>query len=512
MSEFQNHLLANLRKIVAVLAIACLPSLVAAAADGSESAELRISHDTYNPVKLMGDVSYTSISVNWEIDLANADGNQNQFSMAKAGANLYLCVDYFSEPRNGKLFLREYRILDGSHREIEVELPTDLQGDGTRFHSITTDDYGNLIALFVRRCQENILHPELVLCEIKLSHEALELDVDNAVTILLPNIKLAPLHEGSEIYPPWIGSIQRLAGSFDARLFQFGLAFGWNEKGTKNQYAYLRIEYDESVSYNQPSRIDVTRLDIEGNLDAYVAPDVAEFPTDSELLMVTRGPEGVGDKYFTPKLYRDGTCCDVEIMGENDAVNCRGFYTFMHNGHELSAYAVHHNEKDGSAFNIMEWNTEHNSCSTLWKAPATAFKYDFAAFPVYRYYRQLAIAENNISPLGRSNGAVSTDLYLCSPGSGIGSYTITTPDTPTGIDVTDASDHGLVQHGNKLFVRGSEREVMDALLVVMDLSGRVVKTVDLRALNDSEIDLSSLVAPGIYVVRLGADVLKVMAY
>ena len=184
----------------------------------------------------------------------------------------------------------------------------------------------------------------------------------------------------------------------------------------------------------------------------------------------------------------------------------------MHNGHELSAYAVHHNEKDGSAFNIMEWNTEHNSCSTLWKAPATAFKYDFAAFPVYRYYRQLAIAENNISPLGRSNGAVSTDLYLCSPGSGIGSYTITTPDTPTGIDVTDASDHGLVQHGNKLFVRGSEREVMDALLVVMDLSGRVVKTVDLRALNDSEIDLSSLVAPGIYVVRLGADVLKVMAY
>ena len=40
-----------------------------------------------------------------------------------------------------------------------------------------------------------------------------------------------------------------------------------------------------------------------------------EFPTDSELLMITRGPEGVGDKYFTPKLYRDGTCCDVEIMG-----------------------------------------------------------------------------------------------------------------------------------------------------------------------------------------------------
>lgn len=510
MFKLKNHLLANLGKMVAVIAIACLSSLAVTAADDSESAELRISHDTYDPVKLMGDVSYTSISVNWEIDLANADGNQNQFSMVKAGDNLYLCVDYFSAPRNGKLFLREYRISDGNHRELEVELPADLQGDGTRFHSITTDDYGNLIAVFVRRCQENILHPELVLCEIKLSHEALELDVDNAVTMLLSNIKLAPLKDGEDIYSFWVGSVQRISGSFDARLFQFGLAFGWNEKGTKNQYAYLRIEYDESVSYNQPARIDVTRLDVEGDLYENAAPDVAEFPTDSELLMVTRAPEG--DKYFTPKLYRDGTRCDVEIMGENDAVNCRGFYTFMHNGHELSAYAVHHNEKNGSAFNIVEWNKEHNSCSTLWKAPATAFKYDVAAFPVYRYYRQLAIAENNISPLGRSNGAVSTDLYLCSPGSGIGSYTITTPDTPTGIDVTDASDHGLVQHGNKLLVRGSERGVKDALLVVMDLSGRVVTTVDLRALNNGEIDLSSLVAPGIYVVRFGADVLKVMAY
>lgn len=61
-------------------------------------------------------------------------------------------------------------------------------------------------------------------------------------------------------------------------------------------------------------------------------------------------------------------------------------------------------------------------------------------------------------------------------------------------------------------MRGSERGVKDALLVVMDLSGRVVTTVDLRALNNGEIDLSSLVAPGIYVVRFGADVLKVMAY
>lgn len=105
MSKFQCYLPADFRKCVVAFVIVILSSLVVVASD-SESAELRTSHDVYAPVRLDGDLSHTSISVNWEIDLANADGNQNHFSMAKTGDNLYVCVDYFGEPHNGKLFLR----------------------------------------------------------------------------------------------------------------------------------------------------------------------------------------------------------------------------------------------------------------------------------------------------------------------------------------------------------------------------------------------------------------------
>ena len=289
------------------------------------------------------------------------------------------------------------------------------------------------------------------------------------------------------------------------------MAFGWNEKRTTNKYAYLKIRYDGTAGYNQPASADVTPLDIEGDLYGNAAPDVAEFPTDSELFMVTRAPDGVGGKCFTPKLYRNGTCCDEEIMGENNSDNCRGFYTFMHNGHELSAYAVHHDEKNGSAFNIVEWSKGHDSYVKLWEAPATAFKCDFSVSPIYPvYYRQLAIADNDNSPLARDNGGVSTNLYLCSPGSGIGSYTITTPEISTGIDVTGVSHTGLVQRGNRLFVRLSDEHLSEGLLVVMDLSGRIVKTVDMCALNEDGIDLSSLIAPGVYLVRFEACVLKVV--
>lgn len=510
MSKFQCYLPADFRKCVVAFVIVILSSLVVVASD-SESAELRTSHDVYAPVRLDGDLSHTSISVNWEIDLANADGNQNHFSMAKTGDNLYVCVDYFGEPHNGKLFLREYRLSDGNHRELDVELPDNLKSAGTRFHSITVDGDGNLIAVFVRRCQENILHPELVLCEIKLSQGVIELDVDNAVTILLSNITLAPLQDGADIYSPWAGSVQGFSGSFASRSFQFAMAFGWNEKRTTNKYAYLKIRYDGTAGYNQPASADVTPLDIEGDLYGNAAPDVAEFPADSELFMVTRAPDGVGGKCFTPKLYRNGTCCDEEIMGENNSDNCRGFYTFMHNGHELSAYAVHHDEKNGSAFNIVEWSKGHDSYVKLWEAPATAFKCDFSVSPIYPvYYRQLAIADNDNSPLARDNGGVSTNLYLCSPGSGIGSYTITTPEISTGIDVTGVSHTGLVQRGNRLFVRLSDEHLSEGLLVVMDLSGRIVKTVDMCALNEDGIDLSSLIAPGVYLVRFEACVLKVV--
>ena len=44
----------------------------------------------------------------------------------------------------------------------------------------------------------------------------------------------------------------------------------------------------------------------------------------------------------------------------------------------------------------------------------------------------------------------------------------------------------------------------------MDLSGRIVKTVDMCALNEDGIDLSSLIAPGVYLVRFEACVLKVV--
>ena len=512
MFEFQRSTLADFRKSVMAFVAVCLSLLPVMASEVSESAELRTSHDAYASVKLGGDVSDTSLSVNWEIDLANVDGNQNHFSMAKCGNNLYVCIDYFDSPRAGKLFLREYRISDGNNRTLEVELPDDLKSVGTRFHTIVTDEDDNLLAVFLRRNQENVRHPELVLCKIELLQNEIALDIDNAVVIQLHKMTLAPLdNEGADIYSPWVGTVQHFTGSFDARLFQFEMAFGWNEDGTTNKYAYLHIQYEEGD--NRSANIDVLSLGIEDDLYVSAAPDVVAFPADDELLMVTRAPKRQSDGsfiYFTSKLYRGGVLWNAEVMGENDVVNCRGFHTFMHNGHELSVYAAHHNEKDGSAFNIVEWNKEHDAFEKLWEAPGTAFKCDFSVSPVYPvYYRQLAITEDGGSPLAR-NGGVSTNLYLCSPGSGIGSYTITTPDISTGIEsFDDGSRSVFVKRGNKIYVR-CDGLMADGELRIFDLSGRVAGVVGLGVQTEDGIELSSLVSPGVYLVKVDADVLKVV--
>ena len=67
----------------------------------------------------------------------------------------------------------------------------------------------------------------------------------------------------------------------------------------------------------------------------------------------------------------------------------------------------------------------------------------------------------------------------------------------------------FVKRGNKIYVR-CDGLMADGELRIFDLSGRVAGVVGLGVQTEDGIELSSLVSPGVYLVKVDADVLKVV--
>lgn len=94
-----------------------------------------------DPVILNGDKRSTQITTNWELDLKNNDGDQNQMSMVKCGNYIYVGISYQSSPLNGKLVVRRYDALTGHHTAdddfLVMGLPSATESE-TGYHTMTT--------------------------------------------------------------------------------------------------------------------------------------------------------------------------------------------------------------------------------------------------------------------------------------------------------------------------------------------------------------------------------------
>ena len=85
----------------------------------------RTELDRYTTLQLPGDETKTTLSANWEAELKNTDGNQNQLSMARCGNQLFLCTSYFddTDSRKDGLFLRRFSVHDGTDDHMTISRP-----------------------------------------------------------------------------------------------------------------------------------------------------------------------------------------------------------------------------------------------------------------------------------------------------------------------------------------------------------------------------------------------------
>lgn len=81
--------------VTAMCMAACLCAAPKSMAAPAEETVFRTELERYTTLQLPGDETKTMLSANWEAELKNTDGNQNQLSMARCGDQLFLCTSYF---------------------------------------------------------------------------------------------------------------------------------------------------------------------------------------------------------------------------------------------------------------------------------------------------------------------------------------------------------------------------------------------------------------------------------
>lgn len=486
------------------------------AADG-ESTVFRNDLDTYTSLQLPGDTKPTTLTANWEAELTNKDGNQNQMSMAKCGDDLFVCISYFDDidNRKGALYLRRYSALDGTTDEMKIALPDDFKADvySESFHTIASDSKGNLVAALISG-SKNMSKESVKLTMYRIDVDNSAIDTDSRFEIDIP----APGQFSSnevEDYFPWMERIDMLEGDFLTGPFRFSATVGWRPDGVHYEYSRIVVDYDrESASPATISDRLVFTIDHADGENQNYCPDIA--PLTDDTFIVTRKHDE--NKYYSPTIYTaiDGKTADNlsdNWATEAEMAYCRGFYPFIHNGHTLALFGQRHDTAEkgnGAAYcliNLPGKNT-FKGYTPMWDFPATPFPSGAAAHPVYqKFYRQLAVVEvPKASAADADDEGSVTNIYICSPGTGIGSYTLATKtSTPTSIlgIGNDADEAPMpVLQGRTLYLPVAT-DALNAEL--FDTTGRHIASLPASG---PEIDLSSL-STGLYIVRTGSHVMKI---
>lgn len=506
----------RLLKFITSALIAAIPTTLAAA-DG-ENTIYRTDTGTFTPITLTGDSNPTTLTTRWEAELTNQDGNQNQMSMAKCGDHLFVCISHFDDidGRKDRLFLRRYSTADGNADELSIALPDWFRTGVENHHTIASDSEGNLVAMLIcEYANENNRNAlRVTMCRIDVENR--NLDTESRIDIDIPtNDDLY----GSYNHDPWMERIDTFTGDFQSGCFRFGTTAGWRGPAAisnKFSYSHITIDYDAE---RVPQADIVTDQNFiipnPENSDQNLLPDAAQLW--QETFVVTRTPDNAGLCYpptvFTRSEGETADNLSAAWASNSDMTNCRGFYPFTHNGHTLALFGKQHDTADngkGAAFRIAALPLQNplSGNTPLFDIPSVPFPSGGSSHPVYtRFYRQLAVTEP--APLSASHEEnPSTHIYICSPGCGIGAYTLTTPSSNITTSLTNT--YGIlpdttapILRGRTLLLPHSDAE-SNAHIDLFTPTGIHMASFPAAA----EIDLSPL-PQGLYIVKTGCNTIKI---
>lgn len=434
----------------------------------------------------------TSLSPIWELQLSNEDANQNQSSMAVANGYIYMCVDYYSGEKKGKLFIRRYACDSGQETEFLIDFQ-DLDYFGAKYpHSfpfVVSDDSGSL---YVAQASEY---------DGKFHINYVEID---QATMTLKTDVIYNISKEMSIQKVWMERISDVKGDLKSTSFEFKAVFAGippQTSGGINNYANYLLD-----CHNGKLTITLCQLDYHAqhNKDRNILPSIAYHPIESDVYAFS-GVWYIGSSYtwMTPEI-RNDVKGEKEIWLATTGKYCRGFCPFIHNGKVYGVYASTNAKPDGCKFSMVKWEEERTITDEMRVAsfPAVAFAVNEDK-DIYHSITQLAVAKD-ATPVKRTSGETVTNLYVCSPGAGIAAYALKTVDsTPTSISDLIESDKNGVEYADKCLKFNTKYE--SQVVSIYNVSGNHIADI---TITDGVADLNELSA-GFYVAVTPAGTYKI---
>lgn len=486
-------------RVSAVLIGAVVAHMDAAGMEGISTPREVLSQ--FEDVTLSGDNGTTKCNAIWETDLNNPDGNLWFQSAVKVGDVIYCSAPAIS----GKEWtVRSFSANSGEEMwSGVVEVPEYMMSGLPHRTILARDDQGALLAL---RCMARDLSGK---------------EAEGIIRITALNIEDAGVAFGSEYVdvPTEIDMLtenyadkshmERVAyfsGDFNGGNFAVGAMIGWNDRGD-DRFKQCLLEATVKDGVAEVKRTDLKVYDNEERVNMWL-----DFLVVDENCCVVTPNDG------WPTICTGGSWDSISermedvaptFTGDNPA-GCRGFDTFMHNGHRLAVFAAHHNETDGVKFNIAEWpdrgdTPSFTSLSQCWAVPSNEFSHNAAFYPTN--YRHILLAE---TPANGSRSAAEGDtrFYVYAPGCGLAAYELHTV-SPTGVDTVTraaAATLSLSDDGDWLLIDGGRGVATEGELYagIYDLAGRMV--MEARCA-ESRIYIGGL-PKGHYIAAVGAETLK----
>ncbi len=493
-------------------------------------------------ISLQGDDYSTTILPLWETDLDNLDGYQNNNSMAVSGETVYVCVNHLDPIETGEsastIFIRRFNALNGEELQPWlIECPdeykplkkstasgqTTYTPDNTNNFVIANDEFGNLLLVTFLAKDSSPHAPQLHL--IPLSNDG-ELLTDNKVDI---TIQVGFDSFSTKADACLVTRVDRVEGDIASGNYKVNLLPGWTHMPYNNTYYYDYTEITVSTDENGETTVEkyLSRLNLEDNHpnDAWgkvLRPEI-HFVAGQEryaVLTTTKAADLKGNG--APMLYRrNGIGNDIKFLNRDplpgnpsEQKTCRGFHTLNHGTHTLAVYPKHFNETDGARFIIAEWpdaSTFSNVNSTYATVPDDPFMYPKKV--ATSYYRQLItsrkVDNDNISGWNRPAGDDTpvSDIFICTPGSGIAAYRITPSDHTTAL----SDNMAIAPSRQPIWLEGNVLHIDDSL--IQDNSRLTIANIDGRVLystvpNSAQLSLDRFPA-GIYIATYGEAAIKV---
>ncbi len=500
-----------IRPIIAMTGLIFLstPSMYSEATIGIPRTDLSLQMK----FKLKGDdkaVTFTSL---WETDLKNEDGYQDGCTMAVSGNTLYLCVRHYDPLETGEdqshIFIRRFNTENGTElTPWIIECPEKyrmLHRSGTGSSavyspsayvnfSITNDSYGNLLLVSLNAHDSNIHKGSPNVTLIPLSDEG-ELLTWQAVTCETAELSSDCYNSSGKDVCALIRA-DRVTGDIASGNYSVAFLPCRTTDQPNENYIYVTASVttseagELSASINTVPYQRVAMSTIESLPSCVRRPEMHVIAGREDLAVINIRSDYDNNSTGAPILMKriDGQFefsekADFETMPgipESQGDIAKMFYTFKHGSHLMAIYPLCMDQENGSQFAITEWTdpSRFSALSTNYVVfPQKPFNYPDKIET--STYRQLVISrpitiENTTSPLARSenNNDPISDIYVCTPGSGIAALRIAPAPIITSVDDTFSSNPSIALDGNILRIYGECSSAKP--LVITDIQGRIL--------------------------------------